>query len=204
MLRLAGRCCVVVGGGSVARRKVEALLRVDAHVVVIAPEIAPEIQRLAEGRELQLVARQFEPTDLDGALLAFAATGDRDVNRAVAEAAADRHILVNVADAPAACDFTVPSQVQRGDITVAISTGGRSPAFARYLREQLAAWLTDERCTLLEIAAEVRSELRSAGTSMPRDAWQRAIDDPAVAHAVEAGNRGEARARLRAALLDGR
>src|SRR5205823_3614563 len=93
--------------------------------------------------------RPFTPSDLDGALLAFAATDSRAVNAAVAEAARSRRVLVNIADDPAACDFTVPAQVRRRNVTVAISTGGRSPAFARHLREQLEVWLTDDHCALL-------------------------------------------------------
>src|SRR5581483_10821850 len=97
-------------------------------------------------------------TDLDGAFLAVAATDHPDVNRAVAEAARARGVLVNVVDDPAACDFTVPATVRRGDITIAVSTGGRSPAFARHLRQALESWLTDERCSILELAAEVRRD----------------------------------------------
>jgi siroheme synthase-like protein len=174
-----------------------------ADVTIVAPDISPEIERLAEAGAVSIERRKFEPSDLDGALLAFAATDSREVNRAVAEAARARGVLVNVADDPAACDFTVPALVRRQDVTLSISTGGRSPAFARYLREELEAWLTDERCLLLVLLAEVRRELRAAGTSVSSDAWHDAIADNAVADALAAGDRDGARRRLRESLTSG-
>jgi siroheme synthase-like protein len=194
---------VVVGGGTVARRKAAALVGTGADVTIVAPDIKPEIERLAEPGAVSIERRQFEPSDLDGALLAFAATDSREVNQAVADAARARGVLVNVADDPAACDFTVPALVRRQDVTLSISTGGRSPAFARYLREELEAWLTDERCLLLELLAEVRRELRAAGTSVSSDAWHDAIADNAVSDALAAGDREGARRRLRESLTSG-
>jgi precorrin-2 dehydrogenase / sirohydrochlorin ferrochelatase len=203
VLRLAGRRCMVVGGGNVAARKVQPLIVGGAVVTIVAPELSPDIEALVSAGTVQAARRPFEPADLDGATLAFAATDSREVNRAVAEAARARGVLVNVADDPAACDFTVPALVRRGEVTLAVSTGGRSPAFARFLREQLEGWLTDARCELLELVAELRRELRTDGVSVESGRWQRAIADEAVAAALEAGNRDAARRRLRAILTDG-
>ncbi len=196
VLKLASRRCVVVGGGQVATRKVGVLVRAAADVLVVAPEVDPELVTLAESGAVRLEPRPFEPADLDGAFLAFAATDNREVNRAVEEAARARDILVNVADDPPACDFTVPALVRRRDVTLAISTGGRSPAFARYLREQLSEWLTDARCTLLELLAELRRDLRRAGRQIEPDAWRRAIADGEVMRSIESGDREGARRRL--------
>ena len=204
VLRLAGRRCVVVGGGSVAARKVGTLVRSGADVVVVAPEIAPEIEAFAETGGVQLERRTFEPADLDGALLAFAATDSKSVNRAVARAADERGVLTNVSDDPSASDFTNPGLVRRRDITLAVSTGGRSPAFARFLREQLQDWLTDARCALLEVVADVRRDLRSAGKSLDAERWRRAIDDEHVVRSIEAGDREGARRRIFEALMPGR
>jgi siroheme synthase-like protein len=200
VLRLARRRCVVVGGGAVATRKVQSLLGSDADVTVVAPALSPEVEALAGSGRVQAVRRAFEPADLEGATLAFAATDSRDSNRAVAETARARGVLVNVADDPAACDFTVPAQVRRGDVMLAVSTGGRSPAFARYLREQLEEWLTDTRCDALELVAELRRELRVAGASVDASRWHAAIADGAVASALAAGDHDGARRRLRAIL----
>ena len=204
MLRLAGRRCVVVGGGAVATRKIGTLVRSGADVVVVAPDIAPEIEALAASGGVQIVRRPFRPADLDGALLAFAATDRRDVNEAVAASATERGVLANVADDPSASDFTNPGLVRRRDITLAVSTGGRSPAFARFLREQLQEWLTDTRCALLDVVTEVRRDLRSAGKSLDPERWRRAIDDEQVVRSIEAGDREGARRRLFESLMAGR
>lgn len=204
VLRLAGRRCVVVGGGAVAARKVGTLVRSGADVVVVAPEIAPEIEAFVDSGGVRVERRPFEPADLDGALLAFAATDQRDVNRAVAEAADERGVLANVSDDPSASDFNNPGLVRRRDITLAVSTGGRSPAFTRFLREQLQDWLTDARCALLELVAEVRRDMRSAGKSLDSERWRRAIEDEQVARAIEAGDREGARRRIFESLMAGR
>ena len=196
-LRIAGRRCVVVGGGAVAARKVRGLIVSGADVLVVAPEIGPELAALAEHDTIRVGRRAFEPSDLDGALLAFAATNDRAVNEAVVRAAQARGMIVNVADDPAACDFTVPAVVRRGDVTRAVSTGGRSPAFARFLREQLEAWLTDARCALLDLAAELRRELQAAGAGVPPQRWQAALADEAALAALAEGDRESAHSRLR-------
>ncbi|MFN8634428.1 MAG: bifunctional precorrin-2 dehydrogenase/sirohydrochlorin ferrochelatase [Chloroflexota bacterium] len=196
VLRLTGRRCVVVGGGAVAARKLAALVNTGAELLVVAPVVSEEIERLVSSAGGRLERRPFEPSDLDGATLAFAATNQTDVNRAVVEAAMMRGVLVNVADDPAACDFTVPAVVRRGDVALAISTGGRSPAFARFLREQLAEWLTDSRCQLLDLVAELRRELLRDGRSPDGGVWKRALADQQVGDALEAGNRDSARSRL--------
>jgi precorrin-2 dehydrogenase/sirohydrochlorin ferrochelatase len=200
VMQLAGRRCLVVGGGTVASRKVVSLLRASADVTIVAPELDPEIERLTDIGGVRVERRPFDASDLDGAALAFAATNRRDVNRAVADAARARGIPVNVADDPSLCDFMVPAVVRQGEVTLAISTGGRSPAFARFLREQLEAWLADDRYALLELVAELRRELRESGADVDASAWQRALADEAVASAIAAGERGDARARLVAVL----
>jgi precorrin-2 dehydrogenase/sirohydrochlorin ferrochelatase len=184
----------------VAARKVRSLIEAGAEVVVVAPEVGAEVRALAEHGTVRLHERPFESGDLDGAFLAFAATDRPDVNRAVAASAGERGIMVNVADDPAACDFTVPAMVRRGDVTLAISTGGKSPAFARHLREALERWLSPERCALLDLAAELRQELRADGVLPHADAWQRALDDATVRDALAAGDRDAARARMLVAL----
>ena len=204
VLKVAGRRCVVVGGGLVATRKVGTLVRSGADVVVVAPEVTPEIESYVASGGVQVEQRAFEPSDLDGAFLAVAATDRRSVNQMVAEAADERGVLANVADDPSRSDFTNPGLVRRRDITLAISTGGRSPAFVRFLREQLQDWLTDARCALLEVMADVRRDLRSGGRPLEPELWRRALEDEQVARSIEAGDREGARRRIFETLMPGR
>lgn len=138
-LDLHGRLAVVVGGGAVAERKIESLVRHGARVVAVAPEASQAIRDLAGRGDIEWRARPFVPQDLEGALMAFASTDDSTVNAMVAGACRSRGILVNVADDPGLCDFLVPAIVDSGSIRLAVSTGGRSPALARRLRADLEA-----------------------------------------------------------------
>jgi len=196
VLSIGGRRCVVVGGGSVAARKVGSLVEAGGHVIVVAPELSTAIDETVSAGTIQVLRRPFASTDLDGAFLAIAATNRPDVNRAVVQAAQVRGVLVNVADDPAACDFTVPATLRRRDVTVAVSTGGRSPAFARSLRLALEGWLTEERCLVLELAAEIRRDLKSTAKLPSGKAWQHALSDEGIAHALAQGDRATARQRL--------
>jgi precorrin-2 dehydrogenase / sirohydrochlorin ferrochelatase len=130
---VSGSRCVVVGGGGVASRKARGLLESGARVVVVSPEVAPEI----EAMEVTLERRPYAPGDLAGAALAFAATDRREVNAAVAREAKENGIPVNVADRPADGDFALPSVLRRGGLQVAVSTGGASPSLARKIRDAM-------------------------------------------------------------------
>jgi siroheme synthase-like protein len=132
-LDLSGRRCVVVGGGEVANRKARKLLQARARVVVISPEIGAELESVA----VEVHRRPYRAGDLEGAFLAFAATGSREVNAAVAREARERGIQVNVADRPSDGDFALPSTLRRGRLQVAVSTGGASPALARKIKDEL-------------------------------------------------------------------
>jgi precorrin-2 dehydrogenase/sirohydrochlorin ferrochelatase len=130
---LSGRRCVVVGGGEVANRKARKLLQARAEVVVISPEVRPELESVA----VEVYRRPYERGDLKGACLAFAATDAREVNAAVAREAKARGVPVNVADRPSEGDFALPSTLRRGRLQVAVSTGGASPALAREIKDEL-------------------------------------------------------------------
>ena len=124
---------MVVGGGAVANRKARKLLQARAEVVVISPEVRPEIESMAA----EIRRRRYETGDLEGAFLAFAATDSREVNAAVAREARKRDITVNVVDKPSEGDFALPSTLRRGGLQVAVSTGGASPTLARRIRREL-------------------------------------------------------------------
>jgi siroheme synthase-like protein len=199
MLRLAGRRCVVVGGGNVAARKVARLVEAGADVTVVAPDQGPELTKLAERGLLQRRRRSYRRGDLAGACLAFAATDSRAVNAAVADEAASLNVPVNVADNPAVSTFQVPAVIERDGLTLTVSTGGRSPAFARRLREQLEALLSTDRLALLDLYAELRDFFASEGDHLDGPAWA-AADDQAL-ELIRRGRVAEARDILRQQVL---
>lgn len=151
-LALEGRKVVVIGGGSVASRRVAALAAAGAEVTVVAPDVTPEIAASAA----RTVRKRFEPSDLDDAWLVFAATNDPAVNAAVAAESKQRRIAVNVADAPDDGDFVVPSSFRSGRIDISVMTDGDSPALARSLRQRLERAVGEEFSLLAEILALLR------------------------------------------------
>jgi precorrin-2 dehydrogenase / sirohydrochlorin ferrochelatase len=140
-LKLAGKPCVVVGAGNIAESKIESLLTAEARVTVIAPDALPRVQEWAASGELTWHQREYQTGDLAGAFLVVAGTATATVNRAVFAEAAAADILCNAVDDPPFCDFYFPSVVRRGDLQIAISTAGESPAFAQQLRKELNAQL---------------------------------------------------------------
>jgi precorrin-2 dehydrogenase / sirohydrochlorin ferrochelatase len=136
MLKLEGKKAVVVGGGKVAERKVTGLLGTGSHITVISPNTTDELKRLASCGRIEWLEKSFSKEDLDGAFLIFAATNDNEVNQYIKMAASDQQ-LVTIADDPEGSDFHVPSHIQRGRLSIAVSTGGASPTLARKIREQL-------------------------------------------------------------------
>jgi len=162
-LKLAGRPVVVIGGGPVAERKVRALLESQASVTVVSPDVTPGIRDLAGARGVRWEPRPYRPGDLDGARLVYAATDEPAVNAAVRVDANRAGIWVNVADEPEACDFFAPAVVRRGDLTIAVSTNGASPALARRIREQLEAEFGPEYAEALRELRARREAAKAAG-----------------------------------------
>jgi siroheme synthase-like protein len=195
-LEMKDRPCVVVGGGGVAERKVEGLLAAGARVTVVSPELTAALAALKEEGRLQHVARPYREGDLEGCEVAVVATDDGSVNADVAREGRERGVWVNAVDDPPNCDFILPSVIRRGDIVIAVSTGGASPALARRLREELEAFLSEDYGPLAELLQEVRQELHSRGIVVDPEAWQRAIDGRLRALLAQ-----RRRARARAYLL---
>lgn len=153
------RQSVVVGGGQVATRKVEGLLSAGAQIRLISPMLSPDLKRMVEAGEVDHLPRSYRNGDLENAYLVIAATNDPDVNRAVWEEARQRGCLINVVDDPQHSNFILPAVVQRGEMSVAITTGGNSPALARRLRERIEQLIVPEYGTLAELLGELRPEL---------------------------------------------
>jgi precorrin-2 dehydrogenase / sirohydrochlorin ferrochelatase len=172
-LDLSDVAVLVVGAGPVAARKVVGLAAAGALVCVVAPTVSLALDRalVAELRE-----KPFDATDLDGVRLVVTATGSREVDAAVAAAATAAGLWVNAADQPDDCSFILPAIARNGPLTVAVSTGGASPALARRLRDHAAGLLTDDVVALAEQLAAERAQVRSDGGSTEDVDWSHRID----------------------------
>jgi precorrin-2 dehydrogenase/sirohydrochlorin ferrochelatase len=183
---MQARQTVVIGGGHVAARKVEGLLAAGAQVKVISPFVVSELQVLADSDSIILLQRPYQDGDLEGAYLAIGATDNESVNRAVWAEAMKRGCLVNVVDDPEHSTFILPAAFHRGDMSVAVSTGGSSPALARRLRERLEEIIGPEYGLLTELMAELRPELMRS-FSPGRDRLEAALRvvDSNVLHIIQ-------------------
>ena len=162
-LDLQKKSCVVVGGGRVAERKIQNLRKAGAVVTVISPRLTARLKRLKEAKRIQHRRRLYRTGDLTTAYLAVAATDDPRINEKVFREASALKIPVNAVDDPVHCTFIVPAVVSRGDILIAISTGGRSPALAKALRKKLQREIGSEYPSLLKIIGAVRKEIIPLG-----------------------------------------
>ena len=161
-LDLRSRPVLVVGGGPVARQKLEALASSGARIAVVAKRFSAECRETAARIGAEPIERAYRPADLAGVALAFAATGVGEVNRTVVRDARARGIAVNAVDDPEHCDFHTPAMVHRGPVTIALSTGGRFPGLAKALRKCLEAWLPPEDGPLIERLYRLRAALRKS------------------------------------------
>jgi uroporphyrin-III C-methyltransferase/precorrin-2 dehydrogenase/sirohydrochlorin ferrochelatase len=200
VLPLQNRRCLVVGGGRIALQKVEALESAGASIELVAPEVLPE---LAARPGVRVRLEPFREEHLEGAALVIAATDDPEVNHRVHEAAVRRGMLVNVVDDPPHCNFIFPSVLRRGDLTIAVSTGGASPALARLLREELEGGFAPE---FDQIAAESGRLRREAREGEPDAGRRRALSESvaALARAFRAAPPADWRERLQAMAADAR
>jgi uroporphyrin-III C-methyltransferase/precorrin-2 dehydrogenase/sirohydrochlorin ferrochelatase len=175
-IQLRSRPAVVVGGGRIAVRKVELLLKSGADVTVIAPELREELHKLVAAGQLRYVPAAFAPHHLDGATIVVAATSLRDVNAAVSEAARERHIPVNVVDDPELSSFIFPAIIDRSPIIVAVSSGGQSPVLARRVREQIESLLPAKLGALARFMGERRKAVQQAlSAAARRPFWERIV-----------------------------
>ncbi|HEY93208.1 MAG TPA: bifunctional precorrin-2 dehydrogenase/sirohydrochlorin ferrochelatase [Dehalococcoidia bacterium] len=175
-LNISGKRCVVIGGGQVSLRKVKALLEHRASIEVISPDACPELNKLAKDGKISMLPRRYRAGDLKDAFIAIATTSDRGINFEIAREAQRKSVLVNVVDDQENSDFIAPSYIRRGDITIAVSTAGRSPALARKIRNRLEKDFGDEYASLARLTDEVRAEIKRQGIKVDGDGWQEALD----------------------------
>ena len=158
-LDIKERPCLVVGGGQVGTRKVATLLTCGARVTVVSREVTPELARLADGGKIELILRDYQTADLERFFLVIGATDDAGMNRRIHQDAEAAQRLCNIADQPELCNFVLPAVISQGDLIVAVSTSGRSPAFAKHLRRRLQGQFGPEYALFLELMGAIRTRL---------------------------------------------
>ena len=175
---LSGRSVLVIGGGRLALEKVNGLLAAEACVSVVSPSLNEELAALRDAGRITHLPRRYRSGDMQGRALVMAAADEPSGNAALHADARAIGVPLNAADDPANCDFILPAVVRQPPLTLAISTGGGSPAVARRIREELSEYLDADTSTLAELAAEVRSDLRQHQVfrPIPAQAWQAAMD----------------------------
>jgi precorrin-2 dehydrogenase/sirohydrochlorin ferrochelatase len=196
-LKLEKKRCAVVGGGQVALRKVKTLLDHQADVYIISPVLCSELVALVDSRKIRFIQRTFRAEDLNGFWLAIAATDRRDINLLVANEARKAKVLVNVVDDAENSDFIFSSYLRRGEITIAVSTSGRSPALAHKLRAKIENDFSDEYAELALLISDVRNEAKDAGLKIGGGSWQEALDVDLMIDLLKQGKNEDARNILR-------
>lgn len=189
---LAGRGVLVVGGGTVAARKVRRLVQAGARVTVVAPELCAGLRETAADPHVDVMKREYRSADIEGKWLVVAATDDEELNRRVSAEAAAARIFCNVVDQPELCTFQVPARVRRGLLQIAISTGGASPALARRLRVELEDQFGPAYALLLETMADLREHVQAKYPDRPkrrRELLESFLDSSAPALLLEKRDR---------------
>lgn len=158
-LNISGKKCLVIGGGSIAARKVRGLLECGGRVYVVSPVLHPLLRKLTEDKQIVWLNRDFQAEDINDKFLVIAATDNAEVNHEVATLCEQQNILINVVDDPSWCSFTLPAVHRQGDLLIAVSTNGKSPALARVIKEELAEKFRGEFAQALELLGNLRETL---------------------------------------------
>jgi uroporphyrin-III C-methyltransferase/precorrin-2 dehydrogenase/sirohydrochlorin ferrochelatase len=196
-IQIKNRPCLVVGGGSIAARKVALLRKAQADVTVVSPELCDELKTLNDDGLIQHVARDFEEADLDSCVAVIAATDQRDVNELVSKLAHDLRLPVNVVDNPDLCSFIMPSIIDRSPVVIAVSTGGSSPVLARLIRTRLEGSIPAAYGRLGKLVEGFRDKVKAAFPNVEsrRGFWEKILEGT-VAELVFTGHEDEARTML--------
>ena len=182
-LDIKGRQCLVVGGGRVGSRKVDTLVQCGAVVTVVSAEVSPTVKQLADEKAILLKQRAYRASDVEGMFLVVGATDNETLNRQINADAERLNLLCNIADRPEICNFILPAIVRRGSFVMAISTAGKSPAFAKHVRKRLETQFGPEYGMVLELMGAIRSKLL-AGAHEPevhKPLFEQLIDGDLVA-----------------------
>ena len=203
-LNIHNRHCLVVGGGGVGTRKVMTLLECGARVTVVSPDPTPRLKKLAAEGAIQLKERSYKCADIHKMFLVIGATDDENLNRRISKDAERVNILCNIADRPEVCNFILPAIVRRGDLTITISTSGKSPALAKRLRLDLEAQFGEEYADFLRLMGAIRDKLLSQAhePEAHKALFNQLIDKDLIGW-IKTGNTNDINALLREVLGEG-
>ena len=176
-LNLKGRRVLIIGAGRVTFQKLPQLLQCQAKILVVAPQALPEIKRLSRDGKIEWFARPYRAADLKGVSLMIAATDDPDLQKKVAKDAQGRGIWANIVDVPRLCDFIAPAIVSRGDIQIAISTGGAAPALAKHLRQKLEGLIGQDYADLVDVIKKLRPDILRLTKKRRASIWERVVNE---------------------------
>ncbi len=196
-LDLRGRPCAVVGGGTIAEQKVAGLLEAGAHVTVIASGLTPHLEALEAQSAVRVVRRSYRRGDLRGVFLAIAADEDRAANPQIWDEAEEEHVILNAVDDTPHCHFIAPAIFRQGDLAMAVSTAGKSPALGVRLRDRIGATIGPEYAAFLDLLGELRAEIaeREPDPARRTRLWYRLVDSDAIEF-LRRGDADGARRRL--------
>jgi siroheme synthase-like protein len=192
-LDIEDRNVLIIGGGNVCARKAETMMKYGARVTVVSPDFTNEIEAWAREGVLQIRRKRYESSDLDGAHIVIASTDDQAVNETIAADCRARRIPVNVVDVTPLCEFIVPAIIEKGSVQIAISTGGKSPALARTLKEDLQRMIGPEYAEVNDTLGTLREGAKAV---LPTDVDRKRFFDGIIARGIlnllREGNRAEA------------
>ena len=200
-LNLTGKKCLVFGGGPIAEDKIAKLQSTGAQVTIVSPTVTPNLQAWVHRGDFQWQPREYQAGDMEGAFLSIAATNDRQVNHEIFQEAERLGVLINVVDDPEQCTFIAPAVVRRGQVTLAISTGGASPALARKLREALTEDAVLEWADLARVLSLARKVVKKRGLTVDPQRWQCCITTELL-QLAQSGHEDQALSSLLSRLTD--
>ena len=200
-LNLTGKKCIVFGGGPIAEDKIAKLQSTGAQVTIVSPTVTPNLQAWAHRGDFQWQPREYQAGDMEGAFLSIAATNDRQVNHEIFQEAERLGVLINVVDDPEQGTFIAPAVVRRGQVTLAISTGGASPALARKLREALTEDAVLEWADLARVLSLARKVVKKRGLTVDPQRWQCCITTELL-QLAQSGHEDQALSSLLSRLTD--
>jgi precorrin-2 dehydrogenase / sirohydrochlorin ferrochelatase len=195
-LNLNDRTVLIVGAGEVALQKIQGLLETGAHIRVVSPDALPEIEALAREGKLEWRRRLYQSSDMDETRLVIAATDDQELQPRIAAEARARGVWVNVVDVPPLCDFIAPAIVNKGEIQIAISTGGASPAMAKFIRQKLETYLGEEYQQLVALIQRYRPDILKLSKDRRQTVWEYIISQRFLDQIKQEGSQS-AEARLK-------